>query len=248
MFIALSNYSAIPMPQFLWKEEDMRYTLCFFPLVGLIIGIFECLWFRIAEALSAGTLMYALIGTAIPLIITGGFHVDGYMDVSDALSSHQTQEKKRQILKDSHIGAFAVIRIVLYYIVYIAAFSEIKTMRQMIVLSLGFILTRTQSGLAALHFPKAGGGTLAGMSDASAKKKSTVILFAQMAVVIVLMVAVYPVCGAVSAIAAEAVLLWYYYMSMKEFGGTSGDLAGYYVTAAEQMIVVAASFAGLLFK
>ena len=248
MFIALSNYSAIPMPQFLWKEEDMRYTLCFFPLVGLIIGIAECVWFVLAEALGAGDLMFALIGTAIPLIITGGFHVDGYMDVSDALSSHQTPERKREILKDSHIGAFAVIRIILYYLVYIAAFSELRSMRQILVISLGFILTRTQSGLAAMHFPKAGGGTLAGMSDASAKKTGTVILFAEMAVTIILMAAVSPAEGAAAAVAAEAVLLWYYYMSRKEFGGVSGDLAGYYVTAAEQMIVVCAAFAGLIMK
>ena len=38
LIIAFSMYSRIPVPQFEWKEEDMRYTLCFFPWVGAGIG------------------------------------------------------------------------------------------------------------------------------------------------------------------------------------------------------------------
>lgn len=37
-FIALSLYSKIPVPQFVWNEEDMQYSLCFFPWVGAVIG------------------------------------------------------------------------------------------------------------------------------------------------------------------------------------------------------------------
>lgn len=47
-FIAFSIYSKIPVPQFAWKEEDMRYTLCFFPWVGAVIGLCFLLWNRFA--------------------------------------------------------------------------------------------------------------------------------------------------------------------------------------------------------
>ena len=43
-FIAFSMYSKIPMPQFQWKDEDMRYALCFFPWVGAVIGALWYLW------------------------------------------------------------------------------------------------------------------------------------------------------------------------------------------------------------
>ena len=43
-FIAFSMYSKIPMPQFAWKDEDMRYALCFFPWVGAVIGVLWYLW------------------------------------------------------------------------------------------------------------------------------------------------------------------------------------------------------------
>ena len=108
-FIAFSLYSSIPVPQFTWKEEDMKYVLCFFPWVGAVIGALVYLWGRFCNHCAVGTLCYSLIGTAIPLIITGGFHVDGFMDTMDAFHSYQPRERKLEILKDSHIGAFSVI-------------------------------------------------------------------------------------------------------------------------------------------
>lgn len=63
----------------------------------------------------------ALIFLVLPVIVTGGIHVDGYMDTSDAIHSYGDREKKLSILKDSHIGAFAVIRLLVYSAVYFAA-------------------------------------------------------------------------------------------------------------------------------
>ena len=77
-FIAFSMYSKIPMPQFEWKDEDMRYALCFFPWVGAVIGVLWYLWKWICDRFAVGTLCYAVVGTAIPILVTGGFHVDGF--------------------------------------------------------------------------------------------------------------------------------------------------------------------------
>ena len=104
-FIAFSMYSKIPMPQFEWKDEDMRYALCFFPWVGAVIGVLWYLWKWICVRFGVGTLCYTVVGTAIPILITGGFHVDGFLDTCDALHSYQPRERKLEILKDSHIGA-----------------------------------------------------------------------------------------------------------------------------------------------
>ncbi len=60
-----------------------------------------------------------------PLLLTGGFHVDGFMDTMDAFHSYQPKERKLEILKDSHIGAFAVIMLAVYGLIYMGAFSEI---------------------------------------------------------------------------------------------------------------------------
>ena len=88
-FIAFSMYSKIPMPQFQWKDEDMRYALCFFPWVGAVIGALWYLWKWFCDRFAVGTLCYVAVGTAIPILITGGFHVDGFLDTCDALHSYQ---------------------------------------------------------------------------------------------------------------------------------------------------------------
>ena len=87
MIIAFSMYSKIPMPQFEWKDEDMKYVLCFFPWVGVVIGGLVYLWKMICDRFEIGILCYTLVGIVLPLLITGGFHVDGFMDTMDAFHS-----------------------------------------------------------------------------------------------------------------------------------------------------------------
>ena len=89
----------------------MRYSMCFFPWIGAVIGAIFWGWFRLSALLGISTLAFILISAALPLIITGGFHVDGFMDTMDALHSYQPRERKLEILKDSHIGAFSVIKL-----------------------------------------------------------------------------------------------------------------------------------------
>ena len=127
MIIAFSIYSKIPVPQFAWEEEDMEYMMCFFPWIGGVIGLVFYGWLALCEKVQIGVLCRACVAAAIPLIISGGFHVDGYMDTMDAFHSYQNREKKLEILKDSHIGAFAAIMLMLYYLIELAALSEVVT-------------------------------------------------------------------------------------------------------------------------
>ena len=72
MLIAFSMYSRIPMPRMDWTEERMRYALCFFPLIGAVIGAVEIATFALCEILGAGVLFRTCLLTAVPLLITGG--------------------------------------------------------------------------------------------------------------------------------------------------------------------------------
>ena len=57
--------------------------------------------------------------------MTGGIHLDGFMDTKDALNSYGSREEKLRILKDSRVGAFAVIRLALYLLIFLAAAAQI---------------------------------------------------------------------------------------------------------------------------
>lgn len=241
-FIAFSLYSSIPVPQFTWKEEDMKYALCFFPWVGAVIGALVYLWGRFCYHYAVGTLCYSLIGTAIPLIITGGFHVDGFMDTMDAFHSYQSRERKLEILKDSHIGAFSVIMLGTYALLYLGAFSEIRDFKPLAVVGAGFALARVLSGIGVVTFP-------------SAKKEGMLFLFAstsQKRIVISALVLQGMACivfmlwqscfyGIVAVFTEVAAFIYYYYRTRKELGGITGDTAGYFVVLCEGCMMVVVS-------
>ena len=121
LVIAFSMYSKIPMPHLELDEKDMKYVMGFFPLIGLITGALVYGWIYAGEILYVPDISRTLILIILPVIITGGIHVDGYMDTCDALNSYGDREKKLAILKDSHIGAFAVIKLLVYHVLYFAA-------------------------------------------------------------------------------------------------------------------------------
>lgn len=241
-FIAFSVYSKIPVPQFQWKEEDMKYMLCFFPWIGAVTGICVYLWGSLCDAYEIGTLCRTLIGAVIPLLITGGFHADGFMDTMDAFHSYQPEEKKLEILKDSHIGAFAVIMLAVYGMIYMGAFSEIRDVRMFRIVCAGFFLSRCLSGIGIVTLP-------------TAKKEGLLFLFAESAQVKVVKLSLYlqgVVCicfmlvqlfyaGLVIAASAFCAFGYYAYRCKKELGGITGDTAGYFVLLCEACVVAAAA-------
>ena len=102
--IAFSMYSRIPMPMFEWKEEDMKYAMCFFPAIGAVIGAVFFGMYLLLDRILTGKILAAGILLAVPLFITGGIHMDGFMDTCDARASYGDREKKLGILKDTHTG------------------------------------------------------------------------------------------------------------------------------------------------
>ena len=73
--IAFSMYSRIPMPMFEWKEEDMKYAMCFFPAIGAVIGAVFFGMYLLLDRILTGKILAAGILLAVPLFITGGIHM-----------------------------------------------------------------------------------------------------------------------------------------------------------------------------
>ena len=126
LVIAFSMYSRIPMPMVAWTEKGMKYALCFFPAVGIAVGAAVAAFWQLSRLLGLGDLSRLCVETALPLLITGGIHMDGFLDTVDARSSHQSRERKLEILKDPHAGAFAIAGCGVYLLFYAAAFSELS--------------------------------------------------------------------------------------------------------------------------
>lgn len=233
--VAFSMYSKIPMPTFKWGSDDMKYHFCFFPWIGSIIGIILYDWYAFAAIYELPEILFIAIPILIPLIITGGFHLDGFMDTIDALSSHESREKKLEILKDPHIGAFSVVGVASYFILYMGCMSQlIRDTSAYYIFCFSFFLSRVLSGLSVMIIrPAKPDGMLSTSLKTAAKKTVSISLLVQGLICIVLMIVISPIYG-ITAVAAALVAVFYYIrQSYGKFGGVTGDLSGFFVCISE---------------
>ena len=243
MIIAFSMYSKIPMPRIEWNKDNMKYAMCYFPLIGVLTGILT--WLagmllngEILSGVSCGKLMFAAVMTLLPVLVSGGIHLDGFMDTMDALGSWGDKEKKLEILKDSHNGAFAVIGICCYFILSLGVWSEIRTELLPAVAAV-FVISRALSGLAVVTFPSArGSGLVKTFQDGAQKKVVRVTMIGYLILAAGYLYVISPVCMVTSVVIAGAVFGYYHRMSMKQFGGVTGDLAGYFLQVCELALLV----------
>lgn len=242
--IAISMYSRIPMPQFEWKEKDMRYAICFFPVVGLIIGVIEYLLWLLGLKIYASSLTKACILIAIPLMVTGGIHADGFIDTSDAFSSFQDKEKKLEIMKDPHVGAFGILRFVILLLIYLAFANqafEVCVRRQFYCIFASFMLARCLSGFAAVTLKSAKtGGTLQTFIKDSNKNAAAVMLLLEAIAVLAFMFVANWKTALGFLICSVVMYIYYIHRTKKQLGGITGDTEGWYLCIQETAYVVTA--------
>lgn len=233
LVITFASYTRIPMPQVDWSEENRRWSMCFFPLIGVVVGGLIWLWLALCDGLHIGPFLRGAIGAVLPLLVTGGIHMDGFMDVTDAMSSWQTKEKRLEILKDSHVGAFAVIACGAYLLLMAGLLSEC-TVAQGLGLTAAFVLSRSMSAYAMVALPQAKKqGMLADNArnaDHHRVRLASWGWFAAAAVAAACGLGWY---GLALPAGALACLGWYAHRAKKYFGGISGDQAGWYVQVTE---------------
>lgn len=243
---AFAMYSRIPMPKADWSEENLKYLFAFFPFVGLAVGTLSCLAAFLGQYLGLEPAFGCAILTALPVFVTGGIHVDGLLDTADALSSWRERERRLEILKDSHAGAFAVIAASVYFLLTYGAFRQIwDEPKLLLIMGMGYFLSRCLSGISVLSFPKAKKeGTVA---EFSIKAEDVPVRRALLLFVLLCgggMIFVSPGPGAL-AFGWALLSFWYYHhMAMKYFGGVTGDLAGFFLCICETGMTVVLGLAG----
>lgn len=243
--VAFSMYSKIPMPRFVWKSEDMKYHLCFFPWIGALIGVLEVVWYQISCSWQTSFLSLCVMA-AIPLLVTGGFHVDGFLDTCDALHSYQSMEKKREILKDPHIGAFAVLSLLTAVLLGLGFLSVISEPEAILAFAFSFFLSRCLSGLSVVLWKSAHDGMLQTSALTADKKCVAVVLAVQLLIGSVALFVLTGWYGLAALGCLFCSFLYYRWMSHKQFGGITGDLAGYFVTTSELAVVIGLGVLSLL--
>jgi len=233
-------FSRIPMPQIAWREDNMRYVLASLPLVGAVIGLASMLWVWACSRFSLSGMVWSAGLMLIPLLISGGIHLDGLADTADALASHAEPERKRAILKDPHTGAFAVIAVCAYLITYFALGTQlVPTRRLALALLLAHTLSRAAGAMCSLMFPGSGStGILASFRDSSITRNSIIALVLWQALSIAGFWMLFSWRGLFVVLVVAAAGFWLRRVSQRQFGGMSGDLTGAFIQIAEILMLV----------
>jgi len=109
-FQFLSRFPVRSQPGF--TPELLKRSVVYYPLVGAAIGACTAIGAAVA-ALLLPPLPAAVITLILWVGLTGGLHLDGWMDSADALLSYRTRERMLEIMKDSRVGAMGVLACVL---------------------------------------------------------------------------------------------------------------------------------------
>ena len=238
LIIAFAMYSKIPMPRADWTPENMKYSMCYFPLIGGIIGVMEAGAYYLLNALGFDGFFRGVMLAMVPILVTGGIHMDGFMDTMDARSSWGDREKKLEILKDSHTGAFAILGCVVYLLMNAAAWSEMNE-RGIWLAAAGFAISRCLSGIGVASFTCAkNSGLLHTFSSTAHKKRVRIVLILELAAICACILIYRPLAAICMILGALLVFGYYRWFSYKDFGGITGDLAGYFLQICELVMVL----------
>ncbi len=246
LFIAFSMYSRIPVPKTEWNESDMRYVFCFFPFIGVIIGAIVWVLGNFLINIRCGNLLFGCVMSVVPVFITGGIHLDGFLDTLDGINSYGDKEKKLEILKDPNSGAFAIIGGIVYFILSVGFWSEIR-IKELSVIPFGYVLSRAFCAIGAVLFPLAKKTGLAAVFGAGADKfKVTVTMIIFIIIDLILAVSVDFIGGVFMLVSAGLCFLYHYFNCVKNFGGITGDLSGYFLQICELVFIIVLVFRGRL--
>lgn len=244
LLMAFSLYSRVPIPgmeRAPWEGAKKDYVLCFFPVVGLVIGAAEAVLFALCDAMALPATATACFLAALPVLLTGGIHVDGLIDAADARHSFLPKEERLRIMKDPHVGAFGVIRLALWLLLLVGALTVSLTDAAGTALSsapgiiLLFAVSRAVVGFSAQVLPpaKEEGMLNAVLGGERSRRRAAWILFLEIAALFAALFAWRAACALPLLIVFFLLFLYYRSMALRMFGGVSGDLAGWFLCVLE---------------
>ncbi|MFJ6742157.1 adenosylcobinamide-GDP ribazoletransferase [Streptomyces sp. NPDC091279] len=121
---AFGTLTVFPVRVSRWDRDAARAGMLCAPLAGLAVGLCAAVPGVLLLGLGAGPLVAAVASVAVPAVLTRGLHLDGLADTADGLGSGKPAEDALRIMKQSDIGPFGVVAVVLVLLAQVAAVAR----------------------------------------------------------------------------------------------------------------------------
>ena len=226
----------ITMPNALFKNglPPLQHALWAFPLVGLVIGFIGATAIAGARVMGLPDIICVIVGLGAMVIATGGLHEDGLADVADGFGSHKQGAEIARIMKDSVIGSYGTIALILALMLRTTTIEALIAAPLFILLPLSCALGRSFVFVALLTTPLS---PYASLGKQLARPHASICLFA----VLILIPFVFGlsigavISGLLASIAAFIILR---HLCMRKIAGLTGDVMGALIIVVETAFLI----------
>lgn len=238
--INLQFFTAIPIPIEIPMDQDhLRRAVQIFPLLGLFQGIiYSALFYTLSEWMPFSHLTCAFLLWLATILLTGGIHLDGWMDASDAYFSYRDQEKRLEIMKDPRTGAFGVLSVlVLLSCRFLFIYESTINMEPILYVFIAIIpfLSKSVMGVLLLTVKSAKNEGLGSLFQNAAAPKELWIYPVYILSLLILGYKKFLLAGLLIIVAVGCVFFCRR-KAVKWFGGITGDVLGASVEGTELIL------------
>lgn len=215
-----------------FNEKNIRNSIFFYPYIGALIGaIAGLIYLPISKYSNNIASLFALI---ILIFLTGGLHIDGLSDTFDGFLSNRDKEKTMEIMKDSRIGAFGVLSIVILLLSKFVIISSFEA-NLPLVLCLSLANSRLVVSRIISYKKVAREGGLGDLFH-NCKPGKLIIISGLIYIVLILIINVYYIIPLLlTFFMGELFSKW----SFKKIGGMTGDIYGAIIEIGDTLSLLA---------
>jgi adenosylcobinamide-GDP ribazoletransferase len=220
----------IPLPGS-WSAGDSGRASVWYPFVGLVIGAITWLVWKGASLVSPAWVT-GVVTLVVWVLLTGGLHLDGLADCCDGLLASTSIERRLEIMKDPHVGAFGVTGLVLVLMLKAAALGALVPAS-----SFGILLAASLARwciLPASLLPLARPSGM-GADFALGFRRSFMLWGAMIPLAIAILVGIRGVLSVFAGLGAAAFVAW---LAKSRIGGVTGDVFGLIVEVVEVTVLL----------
>ncbi|MHB9754175.1 adenosylcobinamide-GDP ribazoletransferase [Streptomyces sp. BYX5S] len=241
---AFGTLTVIPVKVGRWDRGAARVGMLCAPVAGLVVGVGAAAVGTLLTVLGAGAPLAAVAAVAVPAALTRGLHLDGLADVADGLGSGKPAEDALRIMKQSDIGPFGVVTLVLALLAQVAVLAQLfaeSWARGALAAVLSAVTARlaltfaSRTGVPAARPEGLGAAVAETVSRRAALIAGAVVVAVAAAFSVPGALAVVLGCGAAELLARRCVA---------RFGGVTGDVFGAVAETAATAALVALAVLG----
>lgn len=233
VLLAVQFLTTIPVKIKQVSARELADSASFFPVAGLLLGAAAAAACWYLDRTGLGAIASSAITVTLLIFLTGGMHLDGLADASDALFSGKTKEEMLVIMRDSRIGTMGVLGIIMAILLKIVLLGSIAPAARPAALIAMCVMGRWAMVFSMKLAPYA---RIDGKAKPFIEGFNTKIFYTATAIALISVIALVRIDGAIVFGAVTACAYAATRFIKRRIGGITGDTLG----ATEELCEIAA--------